>query len=805
MSSASRESRRVFAPADVSVGEARWFVRRALEQWGALDLIDSAVLATSELVTNAVVHAGTPLQVRIALDDFALRLEVHDLYPGRTLAPRVSVVPDEEEHGRGLLITASIASSWGVEYTGSSKHVWIQLARTQAPRPTPSAEAGGEGEPLVAVVAISAAGQVLSWNDDAQRMLGWTPGELVGADWDRWVDSPLSERLTAEERWEGELTLRTKDGGLVQAFATGHPVRDRDGSVLLIVPATQRDLLYHASATPALPSWPVETDPAGLRDDALARLDLDDFLALAVERCRSQVGVDATYLLLARDDDSDLEVNAVSGLDAALRGRRLARDDPGTLNQANPSLPNIEGNLIDNPVPLLSGTALRSLHVTPVLVDGRPVGALGAATERPGDLDESQVAVLHQIAASIATATDRARLRLAELERRHWLGLLDEAGVLLAGSLDQTMTMAMTAQIVVPQLAPWCAIHLRDERGNPVLAHVWHEDERQLDSLRAALNAAGPDRLDTSEDDILRRSPQTVPLIARGREIGTLTLGRPATAPLNGEIRNVAESIARRAAMAIDNARAHGELKATGEALQQSLLPPSIPDPPGLDVGVIYEPAGESATAGGDFYDLFALGDGRWCWTVGDVCGTGPEAAAITGLARHTIRALTLLGVPISTTLERLNAAILDEGERGRFLTLVCGTIDPGHKGQAGLSLVIAGHPPPFLVRDGEARQVGHPQLLLGVQEQVAFTEDHLQIGRGDLLVTVTDGVLDVRNGTRMLGEENFEEELVNVANLPAQMVAERLRRLVLDFVSGPHRDDMAILALQLSPADRES
>ncbi|NUS51706.1 MAG: SpoIIE family protein phosphatase, partial [Nocardioidaceae bacterium] len=518
--------------------------------------------------------------------------------------------------------------------------------------------------------------------------------------------------------------------------------------------------------------------------------------------CRDRAGVDATYLLLVRDVDTDLEVVAVSGLDAGLRGRRLERDAPGTLNRANPLLPVGENDRADDTVPLLAGSGLRSLLVVPVLVEGRAVGALGAATERTGGLDDNQAGVLHRIAGSLAVATDRARLRAAELERRRWLRLVDEAGVLLAGSLDQRMTMALTGQVVVPQLAAWCAIHLRDERGHPVLQHVWHQDERQLDPLRVALEATDPDRLPADGDDVLRGPLHRIPLIARGREIGTLTLGRPGRAPLAGEVLDVAESVARRAALAIDNARAHGELKAVGEALQRSLLPPSLPAPPGLDVGVVYEPAGESTTAGGDFYDLFALGDGRWCWVVGDVCGTGAEAAAVTGLARHTIRALVQAGFPVAATLERLNRAILEEGERGRFLTLVCGVVDPVRHGRAALQLVVAGHPPPFLVRDGQARQVGRPQSLLGVEDRVTYTEDRLEIARGDLLVAVTDGVLERRAGIRMLGEDGLADELVATAALPAQHVADRVRRLVLDFVSGPHSDDMAVLALRVPTTD---
>ncbi len=101
--------------------------------------------------------------------------------------------------------------------------------------------------------------------------------------------------------------------------------------------------------------------------------------------------------------------------------------------------------------------------------------------------DES--VLLQQIANALAVATDRARLQALERERRGWLTFLAEAGDFLAGSLDQDMTMAITGQIVVPKIAQWCAVHLDDDRGHPVLQQVWHEDERQVEPLRADLVA----------------------------------------------------------------------------------------------------------------------------------------------------------------------------------------------------------------------------------------------------------------------------------------------------------------------------
>lgn len=802
MSITPMRSERAFPSDERSVQQARWFVRRELEAWGAPDLVDPAALATSELVTNAVLHAGTTVRVAMRLDDFRLRIEVQDQHPGRVLPVGAARPSDDSEHGRGLLITAAVASSWGVDYTDSTKRVWLEIARASGPvtLPTP-VEGDADAEVRVGVVALSGSGLVRSWNDDATRLLGWLPGDVVGESWAKLVDrTPAGTAAPGPAGtpagWNGELAVRVKRGGATTVFVTQHPFGHHDGSVLLLVGAGHRALLERAPASPEPTSRPL--DPVGLRDSSLAQLGLDDFLELAVERSRERVGADATYLLSARDFDADLEVTAVSGLDAVLRGTKVDRNAPGALNPSSPLLPLVETDLADGAVPLLAGTTLRSLVVVPAIVDGRVVGSLGAASEHPDGFDGTQVALLQQVAGSLAGPIDRARLRTAEVERRRWLRLLDEAGVLLAGSLDQQMTMAMTGQIVVPQLATWCAIHLHDERGHPVLQQVWHEDERQVGPLRDALEKVELAGLRESSDPVLRGPVLGIPLTARGREIGVLTLGRPDGEPLAGEILHVAESLARRAAMAIDNARAHGELQAIGEALQSSLLPPSMPTPPGLEVGVVYQAAGEGSTAGGDFYDLFPVGGGRWCWVVGDVCGTGAQAAAVTGLARHTIRALALAGFPVAATLERLNDAILDEGERARFLTLVCGVIEPVSGGRARMDLVVAGHPPPFLVRRGTVRQVGRPQSLLGVEARVSYAEDRLELERGDLLVAVTDGVLERREGLTMLGEEGLEAELAAAAGLPPQAVAERLRRLVLDFVDAPQLDDMAILVIRV-------
>lgn len=699
------ETHRTFEPLDSSVGAARWFVRHALESWGIETLTDSAVLAVSELVTNAVIHAGTAVRVGLAIDAESLRIEVRDFHPGRSLPMSPRPPSEDSERGRGLLIASALTSTWGVTYTDGAKSVWLSF-------PIPA--------------------------------------------------------------------------GLDQSLAPGDPGEDRTHDQQV----SRRGRAQGSTSPP---------QQVGLRAEALNRLSLDDYLRLAVEHARDTLGADAAYLMLARDFDLHYEVRAVSGLDEGLRGTRWDAHAPGAPDARNPHLPLSIPDLTATPVPFLAGTALRSLVVVPVSVDGRVTGALGVASERIAGFTDDQAALLQRIADSTAVAAERARLRVAERERRGWLSFLAEAGDLLAGSLDQAMTMAITGQIVVPRLAGWCAVYLDDERQVPVLQQVWHHDERLNAPLRAALAATSPERIRSSDDPLLQGEVLSIPLVARGQHIGVLVLARTPDDPLNAEVLLVIESVVRRAALAIDNARAHGTLQAVGEALQRSLLPPSIPDVPGLDVGVVYEAAGEKSTVGGDFYDFFAVSDGRWCFAVGDVCGTGAEAAAVTGLARHTIRALALAGFPTSEILERLNTAILDEGERARFLTLVCGVLEPARGGRFLMTLVCAGHPPPFLVRPGEAaRQLGRPQSLLGVTSDVGYAAEQHILERGDLLVTVTDGVLERRDGERMLDESGLLAELEHGVELPAQAVAERIRRLVLDFTPVPQMDDMAILAIRL-------
>ncbi|HEX2314083.1 MAG TPA: SpoIIE family protein phosphatase [Thermomonospora sp.] len=477
--------------------------------------------------------------------------------------------------------------------------------------------------------------------------------------------------------------------------------------------------------------------------------------------------------------------------------------------------------------PVAAALAAGSLAAAPLQVQGRLTGLLVAVSTDPGRFDEDAGRRLGRIADEMALSMERARLGELERSWRGWLSFVAEASDLLAGTLDQERTMALVAQLVVPRLATWCAVHTVDETGAARPAYVWHADETRVDGLRELLaNATPAPPMDSSgawnghtaapspvralagstADDLA----YAFPLIARGRRMGVLVIGRPAGDRFPQVAIDLAEELSRRAALAIDNARLYTAQTTMSRALQRSLLPPGIPDIPGLEVEVVYQPAGEGSEVGGDFYDVFACGPvpagpgpaSRWRFAIGDVCGTGPQAAAVTGLARQALRILSAEEMPVPDVLTRLNRLILAEGPRARLLTLLHGEITP-RPGRDGvhIDLVSAGHPPPLVLDpDGTVHEGTTAQPLLGVFDDVEFTADSLDLRSGQVLLCVTDGVTERRAGNRLLGDENGLEHLLSACRgLSAGAVAARIQRAVRDFGPEPSNDDVALIVLRAS------
>jgi serine phosphatase RsbU (regulator of sigma subunit)/anti-sigma regulatory factor (Ser/Thr protein kinase) len=753
-------ARASFAPEPTAPSRARSFTRDALASWGLPpERVDDAVLLLSELVANAVQHAGTKLEVACKLIPegssplgstvSGIEVRVTDRHPARALPEEPAPIGDtESERGRGLLLATALAAAWGVTYTAAAKTVWFIV-------PTAPVE-GADADAL-------AAGDAL-------------------------MDEELPDGLPA----------------------------------------------------PRIPS-----------QRELGTMDFDELVRRTVESARDAVGADAAYALVA-DEEGELRVRGVVGIavPAALTvppgrvvlSRDLSRDqpDPG-----------------DGPV-------ARSQLSVPFLVDGRVTGVLGVGAAADGMFTPADSARLQQVADRVAMSLERLRLSELERVRRGRVAFLAEASELLSSTLDQGQAIALTAQLVVPRLAAWCAIFLAGRAALPGAAHghrrfdspndfdasddlrpayVWHEDESRIDELIDLLNEIAPPNLGRimaghasswslavpagAGPEVARMASDAAwcfPLTARGRVLGAVVIGRPRgdrrwPDPVPRESLDLAEDLTRRAALALDNARLYERQRTTSQALQHSLLPPELPTIDGIELAAEYEAAGEANEVGGDFYDVFPVdhrpadgpstaseGGGRWRFAIGDVSGTGPEAAAVTGLARHTLRILAAEGYSITEVVERLNRLILREGTRGRFITLLHGEIQVPTGGAppwaCKLSLVCAGHPLPLLLRAGQAGDpvpAGQPQTLLGVVDDLAFEADEVLLYPGDVLLSVTDGVTERRDDSgRLLDDDNgLAGLLAGCGDLSAWAVASRIRRAVSDFGSEPSADDMAILVLR--------
>ncbi|WP_090786808.1 SpoIIE family protein phosphatase [Asanoa ishikariensis] len=677
--------RHVRLPADRRTpAAARALVRAVLAEAGLDDLSNEALLLTTELTTNGVVHAGTDLDIEVSADGVGLTVTVTDFAGGpiETVLARpradASDISEISERGRGLLLVDHFASRWGTIHEGARKGVWFRLDRSD-----------GSVSPHAVVPRQLATGAVL----------GSVP-----------VAAPPTPGPTPTATEMAQLSQTAPD--------------------------------------------PYADDP------------LPDFANDLLSRVAEMVGAAGGVVRLDRGDGAGSRVLARYG--------RPPRPDDELLR-------------------------------TPLAVNRPYSGEL--------ELDAAPSSYAQPLAALVAERlslyVENDRLRRADMRRQSWLTFLAEASELLAQSLDVQLTMALIPQLVVPRLGQWCAVHTTDEWGRLHLAAASHADESMLPRLHAVLAESGPESMLSRLREASRTEAQVplgppmegfaVPLVARGQRLGTLAVGRHQRHRHDPDEIAVIEDVARRAGLAIENARIHEERRKVAHTLQQSLLPPVLPVVKGIGFAAEYVPTGDAAEVGGDFYDVVPLTDDRWLVVVGDVSGKGVPAAAVTGLVRDVIRVLVHDGRPLPEALARLNETLVERGG-GRYCTLALAAVGPAPSGEGDLavSLHLAGHDRPVAVRaDGRATFVGTGGTALGLLDEVATPVAELTLRPGDALVFYTDGVTERRRGRDLFGPERLRDAAAPLAGYSADVVAARLKTTVLGFSADTPRDDIAILVLR--------
>jgi PAS domain S-box-containing protein len=260
-------------------------------------------------------------------------------------------------------------------------------------------------------------------------------------------------------------------------------------------------------------------------------------------------------------------------------------------------------------------------------------------------------------------------------------------------------------------------------------------------------------------------------------------------------------ALADQAAHALERARLFEERAYVARLLQTGLLPDRLDEIPGLEVAVRYHSIADGGSVGGDFYDCFGISPARWLVAVGDVAGKGTAAAVLTGLARHTLRAIALREERPEEMLRFLNEALLRQASDNAFCTIGCATLEPTADGGFAACLAAGGHPYPLLVRaGGHVEEVVVRGTLLGVESSPVLEPAQLVLGPGDTLVLYTDGAVDARAaGGERFGEERLHAAVDAAAGGSAEAVASAVDEAVAAFEPDVQRDDRAIVVLRVS------
>nr|WP_281372046.1 SpoIIE family protein phosphatase [Modestobacter versicolor] len=298
------------------------------------------------------------------------------------------------------------------------------------------------------------------------------------------------------------------------------------------------------------------------------------------------------------------------------------------------------------------------------------------------------------------------------------------------------------------------------------------------------------------------RTGLAFPVLHGDALLGVCELFSRALRPVPEELLDVLATAGRQIGQFLSRLRAESQVRSLADTLQRSLLPPTLPAVPGVQLAARYVPGGQGLLVGGDTYDVLPLPDGRWLVLIADVCGKGAEAAGTAALARHTARAAATTGSGPADVLGAVNSALIREAVRGplRFVTACCLLLRP-HEGGVSARLSIAGHPRPVLrSASGPCTEVGTPGRPLGVAAETQYAESDLELPAGSTLVLYTDGVTEARDADgAQFDEAGLLAVLAGGPGHSAEETVEAVQAAVdRHRQRSPHeRDDLAVLALR--------
>jgi serine phosphatase RsbU (regulator of sigma subunit) len=567
---------------------------------------------------------------------------------------------------------------------------------------------------------------------------------------------------------------------------------------------------------------------------AISQLSLAHTLETVVEHVAELLDADRLAVYL-RDDDRLYSAAAVglAGPHVRLAERLLELSLGPYRSRRLVALPDVGADSrLASVADAAAEAGIGAAAAVPLVAQEDVIGLLAVFPERGKTLSENESALLAALAAQLAVAVQNAQLHeratqlSAERERAldaeraasRQLRALYEISRSFAQSLSLEATLeAVTSTIVEVLDVDAALIRMPDERRDWVLPRVLKvADPRLEEVLRPLLFRPQPFgahkiqrlfRLAEPFPLTAEEFPELAPFLERGWTGAAVPIAtssevlaslkiisvRPG-APVTQETIDEAVRIAGQAALAIDNARLYQQQKQFADTMQRSLLPQSVPDLEGLELGAAYESSAR-VEVGGDVYDFMELPDGRLAVTLGDVTGHGIEAAADMAMAKFVFRSLARDHADPSDFLQSANDVVVGEIAPGKFITMVYVLIDPrtGEVAVAG-----AGHPAPRLVAaDGSVEALDARGLVLGVELGQTYEDVHGTLARGDAVVLYTDGVIEARRAGEMYGNERLDRLLSERVSLPPAQLAQAVLDDCRAFAHGELADDCAVVVVR--------
>lgn len=439
----------------------------------------------------------------------------------------------------------------------------------------------------------------------------------------------------------------------------------------------------------------------------------------------------------------------------------------------------------------------------PLLVEGDLVGVLSVGYWDPVDFPPEERLFLTTIADLAAQALGRA-IRTERLRRLQSLSDLAlsrlSLGELAADLGDRLARMFRANEVLLFVHEPH-RLRLRplSERGEAVPLGRGMLGGA-IAERRTVILSMGRGPIDPSDAILSGFGSLTIaPLILDGQLVGAMVVGRERSGPWSAADIDLLAEAAPRVALAVDRGQAFERQRELARTLQAALLPPVLPTIPGTRLASAYQAVGAGIEVGGDFYDVFALGDGGWLAVIGDVRGRGPSAAVLTGLIRHTVRAVAVEERDPAAILARTNAIVFDETGPEDFATVAIVRIRPT-PGRTDITLASAGHCAPLVVRadaSSDVEVLDADGMVLGAFESIVVEQVQRSLWPGDVLLLHTDGLTESLGASDRFGEQRLLELLRTLPGQSPEQVVDVVHQAVLRHSSkGECEDDLALLAL---------